>query len=88
MLRESVGDAGHEAYTAVMWGMGLSHESGKVAGAEAVSIAEGNTLGAVMRGATVLPGSKAISRMNGSRRNLGDLASDRGVLAARSASGR
>ena len=54
-----------------MRGMGLSHEITQVAEAEPVRYGEGNTNGAVMRGAAALPGSKAISRMKGTRRNLG-----------------
>ena len=57
----------------IIWGVGLSHEILEVAGAEAVATAEGNMCGAVMRGTVALPGSEATSRMNGSRRNLGDL---------------
>ncbi len=38
---------------------------------------ERNMSGAVMRGIAALPGSKATSRMEGSRRNLGGPASDR-----------
>ena len=66
------GDDHGEAYTAIMWGVGLSHEM-LVAGAEAFAIAEGKIGGTAMRGADALPGSKATSRMKGSRRNLGDL---------------
>jgi hypothetical protein len=51
----------------------LSHEILEIAGAEAVATAEGNMCGAVTRGTVALPGSEATSRMNGSRRNLGDL---------------
>ena len=51
----------------------MSHEILEVAGAEAVATAEGNMCGAVTRGTVALPGSEATSRMNGSRRNLGDL---------------
>ena len=40
-------------------------------------MAEGNMCGADMQGAVALPGSKATSRTKGTRRNLGDLASDR-----------
>ena len=69
------GDDHGEAYTAIMWGMGMSHEMLN-AGAEAFAIAEGKMSGTVMRGAVALPGSKAISRLRGTRRNLGDLASD------------
>ena len=67
------GDDHGEAYTAIVWGVGLSHENLEVAGAEAVAIAEGNMCGAVMRGTVALPGSEATSRTKGSRRNLGDL---------------
>ena len=67
------GDNHGEAYTAIVWGVGLSHESLEIAGAETVATAEGNMCGAVMRGTVALPGSKATSRMEGSRRNLGDL---------------
>ena len=56
-----------------MWGVGLSHEILEVAGAEAVATAEGNMCGAVTQGTVALPGSEATSRMNGLRRNLGDL---------------
>jgi hypothetical protein len=51
----------------------LSHEILEVAGAEAVATAEGNMCGAATQGTVALPGSEATSRMNGSRRNLGDL---------------
>ena len=67
------GDDHGEAYTVIVWGVGLSHEILEIAGAEAVAIAEGNMCGAVMRGTVALPGSEATSRTNGSRRNLGDL---------------
>ena len=67
------GDDHGEAYTVIMWGVGLSHEILEVVGAEAVATAEGNMCGAVMQGTAALPGSKATSRMNGLRWNLGDL---------------
>ncbi len=51
----------------------MSHEIPKIAGAEAVTVAEGNMCGAGMRGADAPSGSKATSRANGLRRNLGDL---------------
>jgi hypothetical protein len=76
-----VGDGGREAYTAMQWGVLLSHEISKFAEAEAVSNVEGNMCGTAMRGADALPGSKTISRCKGLRRNLGDLRFDR--LAAR-----
>ena len=67
------GDDYGEAYTVIVWGVGLSHEILEVAGAEAVATAEGNMCGAVMRGTVALPGSEATSRTNGARWNLGDL---------------
>ena len=30
------GDSGHEAYTAIAWGVGLSHERSDIAGAEGI----------------------------------------------------
>src|SRR3974390_3623889 len=71
------GDSGCEAYTAIAWGVGLSHERSDIAGAEGFHSPEGNMCGTVMRGADALPGSKATSRAKGSRRNLGGLASGR-----------
>jgi hypothetical protein len=68
------GDDYGEAYTAIMWGVGLSHEILN-AGAETFPIAEGEMSGTAMRGAVALPGSEATSRVKGSRRNLGDLTS-------------
>ena len=59
----------------IVWGVGLSHEIPKDVGAEAVMTAEGNMCGAAMRGTVALPGSKATSRTNGARWNLGDLMS-------------
>ena len=67
------GDDHGEAYTVIVWGVGLSHEINNIAGAEAVHMAEGNMCGADMRGSVALPGSKATSHTKGTRRNLGDL---------------
>ena len=67
------GDCRGEAYTTIVWGVGLSHENGYFAGAETVNGVEGNMCGVVMRGAVALPGSEATSRTKGSRWNLGDL---------------
>jgi hypothetical protein len=72
----AVGDRGREAYTAIVWGVRLSHESDNNAGAETVGTVEGYMCGTAMRGADALPRSKAISRPKGSRRNLGDPAFD------------
>jgi hypothetical protein len=74
----AVGDGGREAYTAVMWGVGMSHERHNIVGAETVGTVEGNMCGTVTRGADALPGSMATSRTKGSRRNLGDPTFDRG----------
>ena len=82
------GDDHGEAYTVIVWGVGMSHEIPEFAGAEAVTMAEGNMCGADMRGAVALPGSKATSRAKGSHRKLGGLASGRQMLRERSASGR
>jgi hypothetical protein len=71
------GDDHGEAYTAIMWGVGVSHDNVKIAGAETLSSVEGNTCGADKRGTVALPGSRATSRMKGTRRNLGDLLSGR-----------
>jgi hypothetical protein len=59
----------------------LSHVIPKVAEAETVSNVEGNMCGPAMRGADALPGSENTSRCKGTRRNLGDLVTDRRVNA-------
>src|SRR5215216_4515216 len=73
----ATGDSGCEAYTAIAWGVGLSHERSDIAGAEGFHSLEGNMCGTVTRGAVALPGSKATSRAKGSHRKLGDLVSGR-----------
>ena len=76
----ATGDSGCEAYTAIAWGVGLSHERSDIAGAEGFHSLEGNMCGTVlqgMRGADALPGSKATSRAKGSHRKLGGLMSGR-----------
>src|SRR5262249_38766536 len=55
----ATGDSGCEAYTAIAWGVGLSHERSDVAGAESFYSLEGNMCCTAMRGADALPGSKA-----------------------------
>ena len=86
----ATGDSGREAYTAIAWGVGLSHERSDIAGAEGFHSLEGNMCGTARRGADALPGSKATSRAKGSHRNLGGLGSGRQSSrdAGRSASGR
>ena len=67
------GDDHGEAYTAIVWGVGLSHEMDAVQGRRPWYLVERNMSGAAMRGTVALPGSEATSRTKGSRRNLGDL---------------
>jgi hypothetical protein len=73
----ATGDSGCDAYTAIAWGVGLSHERSDIAGAEGFHSLEGNMCRTTMQGALALPGSKATSRAKGSHRNRGDLVSDR-----------
>jgi len=51
----ATGDSGREAYTAIAWGVGLSHERSDIAGAESFYSLEGNMCGTAMRGADALP---------------------------------
>ena len=83
-VARAVGDGGREAYTAIERGGLLIHEI-RVAEAEIVAVVEGNMSVPAKRGAAALPRSKTPSRSKGSRRNLGDLTSDRRrcALAAR-----
>jgi hypothetical protein len=69
------GDDGCEAYTATMWSGLLSREILNIAEAETFVTVEGNMLGTVTRGVTALPWSETPLRMDGKRRNLGDLIS-------------
>ena len=78
----AAGDSGREAYTAIAWGVGLSHERSDIAGAESFYSLEGNMCGTATRGADALPGSKATSRAKGSHRNLGGLVFGRRCRAA------
>jgi hypothetical protein len=75
-VARAIGDGGREAYTAIERGGLLSREK-PIAEAETVAKVEGNMSSPAMRGAAALPWSKTPSRSKGSRRNLGDLASDR-----------
>src|ERR1700724_4582893 len=79
----ATGDSGCEAYTAIAWGVGLSHERSYIAEAECFYSPEGNMCGTAMRGADALPGSKATSRAKGSHRKLGGPASGRQMLCER-----
>ena len=66
-----VGDGDYEAYTAIVWGVGMSHEIGDNVGAEAVHMVEGNMCGTATRGADALPGSMATSRTKGAHTEPG-----------------
>jgi hypothetical protein len=55
----ATGDRGCEAYTAIAWGVGLSHERSDIAGAECFYSL---VCGTATRGAVALPRSKATSR--------------------------
>ena len=74
-------EGGREAYTAIAWGVGLSHVRSDIAGAEGFYSLEGNMCGTAKRGAVALPGSKATSRAKGLHRNLGGLGSGRNGAA-------
>jgi hypothetical protein len=52
----TAGDSGCEAYTAIAWGVGLSHERSDIAEAESFYSLEGNMCGTGTRGADALPG--------------------------------
>ena len=84
----AAGNDDHEAYTAIVRGVGLSHESDNDAGVETVVEVEDNTCGTAMRGAVALPRSEATSRTKGSRRNLGYPAFDLGGAAAQARIGK
>ena len=61
-------------------GCGSEPRNDEFAGAETVFIVERNMCNAVMRGIVVPPGSRATSRAQGARRNLGYLVSGRHLL--------
>ena len=82
VARDSDGDVGREAYTAAVWGVGLSHEMGMPQRRRLSPMVERNMNGAAMRGIVALPGSKATSRTEGSRRNLGGPASGRHLITS------
>ena len=82
-----VGDGDHEAYTAITRSGILSRERDNFAEAEAVDNVEGNMLRTAMRGATALPWSETPLRLNGTRRNLGDLISPSPLWRMRATTG-
>jgi hypothetical protein len=59
-----------------------SRSKDPIAEAEAVDIAEGNMWGPALRGSIAQPWSKTPSRIQGTRRNLGDLTFGRAVSMA------
>src|SRR5262245_43149653 len=52
----ATGDSGREAYTAIAWGVGLSHERSDIAGAESFYSLEGNMCSTVKRDGCRLAG--------------------------------
>ena len=54
----ATGDSGREAYTAIAWGVGLSHERSDIAGAEGFHSLEGNMCGTARRGADARRGQR------------------------------
>ena len=70
----ATGDSGREAYTAIAWGVGLSHERSYVAGAESFYSLEGNMCGTVRQG--MRPSAEAVvaesvERRAGAKGNTG-----------------
>ena len=60
----ATGDSGCEAYTAIAWGVGLSHERSYIAGAECFYSPEGNMCGTVCEvTATIARNACDISRL-------------------------
>src|SRR5436309_11214698 len=66
----ATGDGGCEAYTAIAWGVGLSHERSDIAGAEGFHSLEGNMCGTAMRGRSEEHTSELQSREKLVCRNL------------------
>jgi len=65
------GNAGSEAYTVIVWGVGLSHEMTTSRRPRPSCAPKAICVVPPSRGAIAPPGSKATSRTKGSRRNLG-----------------
>jgi hypothetical protein len=65
------GNAGSEAYTVIVWGVGLSHEMTTSRRPRPSCAPKAICVVPPSRGAIAPPGSKATSRTNRSRRNLG-----------------
>ena len=51
----ATGDSGGEAYTAIAWGVGLSHERSDIAGAEGFYSLEGNMCGTAKGPVVIVP---------------------------------
>ena len=51
----AVGDGGREAYTAVVWGVGMSHERHHIVGAETVGSVEGKAAAAGPCDVSIVP---------------------------------
>src|SRR5438105_12228783 len=73
----ATGDGGCEAYTAIAWGVGLSHERSDIAGAEGFHSLEGNMCRSEEHTSELQPRAEPICRLQVEKRNLGDLVSGR-----------
>ena len=71
----SAGDDAREAYTAIAWGVLLSHEMGLPQGRRPWKESNATWAMPLCEASFTLPGSENTSRAKGSRRNLGDLVS-------------
>ena len=71
----SAGDDACEAYTAIAWGVLLSHEMGLPQGRRPWKGSNATWAMPLCEASFALPGSENTSRAKGTRRNLGDLVS-------------
>ena len=76
VLREAAATRTRSVHSGCV-GYGNEPRNDQLAGTEIVFMIERDMCNAVMRGIVVPPGSRAISRANRSRRNLGYIGSDR-----------
>src|SRR5438270_8372131 len=67
----ATGDGGCEAYTAIAWGVGLSHERSDIAGAESFHSQNGKAHVSTILTVNARLRSKATTQAKGSYRNLG-----------------
>ena len=72
---------GSEAYAVIAWGMGLSHEMTTLWRPRPSCVPKAICVVPLLQGTIAPPGSEAISRTKGSRRNLGGPAVSVGMVA-------